>query len=70
MNSYWKTLLCIKETNKGSLVSNFRSVTCLPLIWKLITSILVKELYGHLEKTDLLPWGQKGCRKGSRGTKD
>ena len=24
----------------------------------------------HLEKTNSLPWEQKGCRKGSRGTKD
>ena len=65
-----KTLLCIKEIQKGNLVSNFRTITCLPLIWKLLTSILAKELYEHLEKTNSLPWEQKGCRKGSRGTKD
>ena len=65
-----KSLLCIKEIKKGTLVSNFRPMTCLPLIWKLLTGILAEELYEHLEKTNSLSWKQKGCRKGSRGTKD
>ena len=65
-----KTLLCIKETKKGNLVSYFRPITCLPLVWKLLTGILAKELYEHLEKTNSLPWEQKGWRKGSRGTKN
>ena len=63
-----KTLLCIKEIQKGNLVSNF--IPCVPLIWKLLTSILAEELYEHLEKTNSLQWEQKRCRKGSRGTKD
>ena len=29
-----KTLLYVKEIKKGNLVSNFRPVTCLHLIWK------------------------------------
>ena len=29
-----KTLFCLKEIQKGHLVSNFRLITCLPLIWK------------------------------------
>ena len=65
-----KTLLCIKEIQKGNLVSNFRPITCPPLIWKLLTGILAEELYEHLEKTNSLPWEQKRCRKRSRGTKD
>ena len=65
-----KTLLCIKEIQKGNLVSNFRPITCLPLIWKLLTSILAEEMYEHLEKTNSLPWEQKRCRKGTTGTKD
>ena len=52
------------------MVSNFGPIICLPLIWKLLTGILAEELYEHLEKTNSLPWEQKGCRKGSRGTKD
>ena len=52
------------------MVSNFRPITCLSLIWTLLTSILAEELYEHLEKTNSLPWEQKGCRKGNRVTKD
>ena len=65
-----KTLLCIKVIIKGNFVSNFRPITCLPLIWKLLTDILAEELYEHLEKTNSLPWEQNGYRKGSRGTQD
>ena len=64
-----KTLLCVKKIQKGNFVSNFRPVTCLPLIWKLLTGILAEELYKHIEKANPLPWEQNGCRKGSRGTK-
>ena len=65
-----KTLFCIKEIQKGNLVSNFRPSTCLALIWKLLTCILAEELYEHLEIANSLSWEQKGCRKGSRGAKD
>ena len=65
-----KTLLCVKEIEKGDTVSNFRPITCLALLWKLLTAVLADELYRHLEENNLLPWEQKGCKKGSRGTKD
>ena len=65
-----KTLFCIKEIQKGNLVSNFRPTTCLALICKLLTCILAEELYEHLEIANSLSWEQKGSRKGSRGGKD
>ena len=34
-----KTLFCVKEIEEGNLVSNFKPITCLPLIWKLMTGI-------------------------------
>ena len=37
------------------------------LLW---TAVLADELYRHLDEKDLLLWEQKGCRKGSRDTKD
>ena len=46
----------LKKTQKGNLVSNFGPVTCLPLIWKLLTDILAEELYEHFKKTNSLPW--------------
>ena len=36
----------------------------------LLTGILAEVLYKYLEKTNLLPWKQKGGRKGSRDAKD
>ena len=43
-----KTLLCVKEIQKRNLLSNFRPITCLPLIWKLLTGILAEELHEHV----------------------
>ena len=65
-----KTLPCVKELEKGNAVANFRPITCLPLLWKLLTGIVAEELFEHLQQANILPWEQKGCRKGSRGTKD
>ena len=43
----------------GSIATNFRPITCLPLIWKLLTGILADELYQHLDSKELLPEEQK-----------
>ena len=47
-------------------MSNYRPITCLPLMWKLLTG----DIYSHLEENDLLPVEQKDCRKNNRSTKD
>ena len=65
-----RTFLCLKDPEQGSLVSNFRQITCLPLIRKLLTGVLAEEIYRHLDENQLLSVEQKGGRKGSRGTKD
>ena len=65
-----KTVLCVKDVSKGSLVSNFRSITCLPLLWKLLTGVMADSIYDHLDKENILPNEQKGCIRGTRGTKD
>ena len=39
-----KNLLFTKEIQKGNLVSMFRPVTCLPLMWNLLTGILAEKL--------------------------
>ena len=65
-----RTVLIMKDKAKGPAVENYRPITCLPTTWKLLTGILSEDVYSHLEKNDLLPVEQKGCRKFSRGTKD
>lgn len=41
--------LIMKDKMKGAEVSNFRLITCFPLMWKLLTGILSEEMYQHLE---------------------
>ena len=70
MDDKGRTSLILKEQSKGNIVSNFRPITCLPLLWKLLTGIIAEETYQHLQSNGLFPEEQKGCKKESRGTKD
>ena len=65
-----KNHLAKKDRTQGDAVTNFRPITCLVLMWKLFTGRVSVELYEHLDKQNLLPEEQKGCRRNSRGTKD
>ena len=65
-----RTVLIMKDKNKGTIASNYRPITCLPLIWKLLTGLIAEEMYEFLEKNYLLPQEQKGGRKKCRGTAD
>ena len=51
-------------------MSNYRPITCLPLMWKLLTGMIAEDMYTHLEGRGILPEEQKGCKKDSRGTND
>ena len=52
------------------VAGNYRPITSLSLMWKLLTGIFADKVYDHLLNNDVLPVEQKGCRRGSRGTKD
>ena len=65
-----RTVLIQKDPMRGTQASNYRPIACLPMMWKLLTGIMGDKLYQHLERNGLLADEQKGCRKGSRGTKD
>ena len=65
-----RTALIQKDQHKGNVASNYRPITCLPIMWKLLTGIISEELYTYLEETNTLPREQKGCRRKCRGTKD
>ena len=69
--SWWtrgRTSLLQKDKSKGNLASNYRPVTCLPFLWKLLIGVILDQIYAHLDQEKLLSEEQKGCRKGSRGT--
>ena len=59
-----------KDKSKGNVASNYRPITFLPLMWKLLTGVIAGQIYAHLDQEKFLPKEQKGCRKGSRGTND
>ena len=59
-----------KDNSKGNVASNYRLITCLPLMWKLLTGVIADQIYAHLDQEKLLPEEQRGCRKGSSGTND
>ena len=65
-----RTSLLQKDKSKGNVASNYRPITCLPLMWKLLAGVIADQIYAHLDQEKLLPEKQKGCRKGSRGTND
>ncbi|XP_068720811.1 uncharacterized protein [Montipora capricornis] len=63
-----RTALIQKDTAKGQQLPPYSA--CLPMMWKLLTGVMREKLYHHLERNGLLTDEEKGCRKGSRGTKD
>ena len=65
-----RTVLCVKDPTKGNVADNFRPITCLPLMWKVMTGIIAESIYGFLQSNMVFPNEQKGCRKKSRGTKE
>ena len=56
---WWKTkgrtVLIQKDKSKGDEACNYHPITCLTLTWKLLTGIIVDEIYGFLEKVGILP---------------
>ena len=61
-----KTVLCQKDLEKGNAVDNYRLISCLPVMWKLMIGVIADNIYTYME-SNKLPEEQKGCR---RGTKD
>ena len=54
-----RTSLLQKDKSKGNVASNYRPITCLPLMWKLLTGVIADQIYTHLDQEKLLPEEQK-----------
>ena len=67
--TYSLTVLCQKDPQKGN-TADPRPITCLPLMWKILTGVIPEEMYDYLEREKILPEEQKGSKRGSCGTKD
>ena len=59
-----------KDKEKGKTASNYRPITCLPLVCKFLTGVIADKVYGFLDTNLLLPQEQKEYRRKSRGTND
>ena len=65
-----KTVLCQKDPSERNAVDSYRPISCLPLMWKLMTGTIAENIYNFLDMNDKPPVEQKRCKKKSRGTKD
>ena len=63
-----KTTLLQKDRSKGTAPNNYRHITCLPMMGKILTARIREEIYDSLTSRGLLPEEQKEYRKGSRDT--
>jgi len=60
----------IPKNEKTDNPKNYRPVTCLPTIHKLLTSIMSRRMQKYMEDENLIPEKQKGCCRRSKGCKD
>ena len=63
-----RTTLIQKDPNTGTAPNNYRPITCLTMMWKILTAQIREDIYYFLTSRRLFPDEQKGCCKGSRGT--
>ena len=60
----------LPKTKETENPKNYRSITCLPTLYKILTFILTERSYVFLEENELLSTEQKGCKRGSCRCKD
>ena len=69
MDDTW--LYCtLWDPRKGNAVENYCPITCLPLMWKLLTGVIAEEMDDYLEQEKFLQEEQKGFRLGRCGTQN
>jgi len=62
------TLVPKKRDTKNP--SNYRPITCLPIIYKILSSITTSRMKHHIDSNSLIPPEQKGCTSNTYGTID
>ena len=60
----------IPKKLQTEIPSNYRPVTCLPITYKIMTSIITQRMKTHLTTFNLIPEEQKGGISGNQGTVD
>jgi len=60
----------LQKTKIQGTQKNYRLITCLPTVHKILTVALTNRIYNHLLSNSILPEEQKGCHIMSRGCED
>ena len=68
MDNQRKNLIDPKIPTKGTAPNIYRPITCLPMMWKMLTVHIKEAIYFSLTSRGLFPEELKGCQKGSRST--
>ncbi|XP_075990912.1 uncharacterized protein LOC142986339 [Anticarsia gemmatalis] len=50
--------------------SQYRPITCLPTLYKILTSAITRKINNHIESNNIIAEEQKGCRRGHMGCKE
>ena len=61
-----RAVLIPKDPAKGNMPSNFRPITCLPLMWKLLTSMISDKITEHMAEKNLLSWEKRVHKRRKR----
>ena len=56
-----RTSLLQEYKSKGNIASNYRPVTCLPLMWKLLTGVISDQIYAYLDQEKCYQESRKGA---------
>ncbi|XP_050550436.1 uncharacterized protein LOC118279092 [Spodoptera frugiperda] len=60
----------LPKTQYTAQPSQYRPITCLPTIYKIITSTITTKINKHIEQHHIIAEEQKGCRRGHMGCKE
>ena len=50
MDDTWLYSALSERPKKGNTADNYGPITCLPLMWKLLTEVIAEEMYNYLER--------------------
>lgn len=64
------TYMLPKSCNDTNGPGGYRPITCLPSIYKILSSILKTKIYDHVTTNNILAFEQNGARTQSRGSKE
>ncbi|XP_026323226.1 uncharacterized protein LOC113232673 [Hyposmocoma kahamanoa] len=60
----------LPKTKNSSHPSQYRPITCLPTLYKILTSAIAIKINSHIEHHSIMAEEQKGCRRGHMGCKE